>query len=128
MNIKLFLGIIVLLWKKKDKDNPENQRPICLLSVIFKLIQRLILNRITKILTSAYSETNYAFKKGGSTQKLLFLRKHALTCEKYYNDDVKIIEEESDIRRAYPSRQQVLTNNVLIKLLGHKSKLLNMIL
>ncbi len=51
-----------------------------------------------------------------------------MTCEKYYNDDVKIIEEESDIRRAYPSRQQVLTNNVLVKLLGHKSKLLNMIL
>ena len=83
MNIKLFLGVIVLLWKKNDKENPENQRPICLLSVIFKLIQRLILNRISKILTNAYSETNYAFKKGGSTQKLLFLRKHALTCEKY---------------------------------------------
>jgi len=24
MNLKLFLGVIVLLWKKKDKENPEN--------------------------------------------------------------------------------------------------------
>jgi len=24
MNIKLFLGVIVLLWKKNDKENPEN--------------------------------------------------------------------------------------------------------
>ena len=99
MNLKLFLGAIVLIWKKNDKENQENQRPICLLSVIFKLIQSLILNRISKILTNAYSETNYAFKKGGSTQKLLFLRKHALTCEKFQNSKVIIIEEESDIRR-----------------------------
>ena len=27
MNIKLFLGIIVLLWKKNEKENPENYRP-----------------------------------------------------------------------------------------------------
>ena len=24
MNLKLFLGVIVLLWKKNDKENPEN--------------------------------------------------------------------------------------------------------
>ena len=83
MSSKLFLGVIVLLWKKNDKQNPENYRPIYLLSVIFKLIQRLILNRIGKFLTNAYSETNYAFSKNRSTQKLMFLRKHALTCEKY---------------------------------------------
>ena len=31
---------------------------------------------------------------------MLFLRKHVLIFEKFYNDDVKIIEEESDIKRA----------------------------
>ena len=56
-------------------------------------------NEVSKIKNNAYSETNYAFKKGGSTQKLSFLRKYALTREKYQNDDVKIIEEESNIRR-----------------------------
>ena len=58
MNIKFFWRNCITLEKNNNKDNPENYRPICLLSVIFKLIQRLILNRINKILINEYSETN----------------------------------------------------------------------
>ena len=69
-----------------------------------------------------------AFEKNRSTQKSIFIRKHMLTVEKYYDKDVKIIEHEVDIQSAYPSRLQILTNNKLIEILGKNSKILDMIL
>ena len=69
-----------------------------------------------------------AFEKNRSTQKSIFIRKHMLTVEKYYDKNVKIIEHKVDIQSAYPSRLQILTNNKLIEILGKNSKLLNMIL
>ena len=64
-----------------------------------------------------------AFRKNKSTQKCLFLRKHMLTIEKQYDKDIKIIEHESDIDSAYPSRIQCCTNNKILEILGKKSKL-----
>ena len=69
-----------------------------------------------------------AFRKEKSTQKSIFIRKHALTVEYHYDNDIKIIEEECDIDRAYPSRIQSCTNNKLIEILGKDSKILHMIL
>ena len=69
-----------------------------------------------------------AFEKNRSPQKSIFIRKHMLTVEKYYDKDVKIIEHEVDIQSAYPSRLHILTNNKLIEILGKNSKILDMIL
>ncbi|KAK6757401.1 hypothetical protein RB195_015306 [Necator americanus] len=41
---------IVLLYKKGDPHDIGNYRPICLLSVIYKLFTRVIPNRIEKVL------------------------------------------------------------------------------
>ncbi|KAK6748449.1 hypothetical protein RB195_001213 [Necator americanus] len=40
----------VLLYKKGDPHDIGNYRPICLMSVIYKLFTRVILNRIEKVL------------------------------------------------------------------------------
>ena len=52
INEKLLIGVIILLYKRNERDLPKNYRPICLLSVIFKIIQYLILNRIDKKITN----------------------------------------------------------------------------
>ena len=41
-----------------------------------------------------------AFRKEKSTQKSIFIRKHALTVENHYDNDIKIVEEECDIESA----------------------------
>ena len=41
-----------------------------------------------------------AFRKKKSIQKSIFIRKHMLTAEKYYDKKVKIIEHEVDIQSA----------------------------
>ena len=53
---------------------PKNYRPICLLSVIFKLLQKLLLKRLEYRLESYHSKMQMAFRKNRSTQKSLFIR------------------------------------------------------
>ena len=107
---------------------PKNQRPICLLSVIFKLLQKLLLKRLEYRLECYQSKMQMAFRKNRSTQKSLFIRKHMLKAEHYQDPTVKIIEGECDIESAYPSRIHTCTNNHLLKFLGKDDKLLHLII
>nr|CDJ82533.1 RNA-directed DNA polymerase (reverse transcriptase) domain containing protein [Haemonchus contortus] len=56
----------VLLYKKGDPDDIGNYRPICLLSVIYKLFTRVILNRIGRILDEGQSASKQAFGEGSA--------------------------------------------------------------
>ncbi|KAK6727658.1 hypothetical protein RB195_005384 [Necator americanus] len=57
----------VLLYKKGDPHDIGNCRPICLLSVIYKLFSRVILNRIEKVLDEGQPCERAGFRKGSST-------------------------------------------------------------
>ncbi|KAK6739382.1 hypothetical protein RB195_008078 [Necator americanus] len=57
----------VLLYKKGDPHDIGNYRPICLLSVIYKLFTRVILKRIEKVLDEAHPCERAGFRKGFST-------------------------------------------------------------
>ncbi|KAK6760967.1 hypothetical protein RB195_022150 [Necator americanus] len=57
----------VLLYKKRDSHDIGNYRPICLLSVIYKLFTRVILNRIENVLDEGQPCEQSLFRKGFGT-------------------------------------------------------------
>ncbi|KAE9416076.1 hypothetical protein Angca_002281, partial [Angiostrongylus cantonensis] len=57
----------VLLFKKGDLHDIDNYRPICLLSVVYKLFTRVILNRIDRTLGEGQKCEQTGFRKGFST-------------------------------------------------------------
>uniref|UniRef100_A0A0N4WKS0 Reverse transcriptase domain-containing protein n=1 Tax=Haemonchus placei TaxID=6290 RepID=A0A0N4WKS0_HAEPC len=56
----------VLLYKKGDRGDFGNYRPSCLLSVIYKLFTRIILNRIGRILDEEQPCEQAGFSKGSA--------------------------------------------------------------
>ncbi|KAK6728204.1 hypothetical protein RB195_005699 [Necator americanus] len=57
----------VLLYKKGDPRDIGNCRPICLLSVIYKLFTRVILNKVERTLDEGQPCGQGEFRKGFST-------------------------------------------------------------
>ncbi|KAE9412955.1 hypothetical protein Angca_006246, partial [Angiostrongylus cantonensis] len=58
---------IVLLFKKGDLHDLGNYRPICLLSVVYKLFTRVILNMVDGTLDEGQPCEQAGFRKGFST-------------------------------------------------------------
>ncbi|KAE9412994.1 hypothetical protein Angca_009391, partial [Angiostrongylus cantonensis] len=56
----------VLLFKKGDLHDIGNYRPICLLSVVYKLFTRVILNRVHRTLDEVKPCEQVGFRKGFS--------------------------------------------------------------
>ncbi|KAK6741887.1 hypothetical protein RB195_009636 [Necator americanus] len=66
----------VLWYKKGDSLDIGNYRPICLLSVIYKLFTRVILNRIEKVLKDSHASKQASAKRNVqlNQQKTMFMR------------------------------------------------------
>ncbi|CAL4245942.1 unnamed protein product, partial [Meganyctiphanes norvegica] len=70
---ELKLGCITPIYKKGDKFNVSNYRPVCSLSPFSKIFERITYNRMLEFITkyNIFAETQYGFRKGKSTETAL---------------------------------------------------------
>ncbi|KAK6764382.1 hypothetical protein RB195_024635 [Necator americanus] len=57
----------VLIHKKGDREDLRNYRPICLLSVLYKVFTKIILTRISRTLDEAQPQEQAGFRKENRT-------------------------------------------------------------
>lgn len=60
---RLNFGIITLIPKTKDAAQIQKFRPICLFNVSFKIITKVLMNRIDKVMSYIISKNQTAFLK-----------------------------------------------------------------
>jgi len=60
-------AIIILLYKKGDKESVENYRPISLLSILYKMFTEVILNRIERDFDFNQGREQAGFRRGFNT-------------------------------------------------------------
>ena len=79
-------GIITPLYKKNDKYDISNYRPICALNAMSKLLERIVFLRIINHLESKnlISRSQYAYRTGRSTE---------IAATKFVNDVLRGFDE-----------------------------------
>lgn len=127
-------GIFPKEWKRarltmfhkgnnKSKEIPSSYRPICLISVLGKIYERVILNRITKAVEEELSEEQYGFRKGRSTEKAVDTVMSIIkTSEKEYVLAILI-----DIKNAFSTMRWEKVKNQIrrLKIKEKEKKILN---
>ena len=68
---QLKLSEIITLFKKGDRQECKNFRPISLLSHLYKLINQIIYNRISKSLIAALPNEQAAYQPGRNTIEMI---------------------------------------------------------
>ena len=56
-------ALIVPVFKKGDRHNPGNSRPISLLSIISKTMERIVYNKLSKFISPFLSQDNLFLKR-----------------------------------------------------------------
>lgn len=76
---------IILLHKKGSKDDINNYRPISLITNIYKVFAKVILNRISKVLDENQPREQAGFRSGYSTLDHIYVVKQILEKSREYN-------------------------------------------
>jgi hypothetical protein len=62
--VRLNYGIVTLLPKVDNAVEMKNFRPICLLNVCYKIITKVLNNRLASCITKVISDSQYGFIQG----------------------------------------------------------------
>ena len=96
---------IVTIYKKGDRSDCSNYRPISLLSHIYKVFTIIIYNRIASTLADALPRTQAAYQKGrGTTEQIMCLQQ---IIEKYNEFNINGVICFIDFKKAFDSVDQV---------------------
>ena len=97
-----------LIYKKGDKEDIGNYRPICIMSQMSKLFSRVLLNRISKQLDEGNRREQAGFRKGFSTMDHIHVVSQIIEKAKEYQIPLSLLF--IDFQKAFDS---VETNAVL---------------
>jgi hypothetical protein len=110
---KLFKGakVITILKPGKDGSDPSHFRPISLLSIIFKILERMILQSIQPLIDTVVPVSQASFRKNCScTEQVLALTSHI---ETGFQRKLKMGVVFIDLRAAYdPVWERWLTDEM----------------
>ena len=67
------MAFIIPLYKKSDKEKPSNYRPISLLPVLSKIMEKIVTNQLIKYLedNDILSHNQFGFRSGLSSENSL---------------------------------------------------------
>ncbi|KAE9413670.1 hypothetical protein Angca_006203, partial [Angiostrongylus cantonensis] len=91
----------VLLYKKGDLHDISNYRPICLLSVVYKLFTRVFLNRIDRTLDEGQPCAHARFRKGFSTMDHIHMMTRLTEVSRVYKR--RLCLTFNDLQKAFDS-------------------------
>lgn len=95
------VGIICPLYKKGDRFNCANYRGITLLSVVYKVLSTVLLNRIKPFAEKAIGEYQCGFRSGRSTTDQIFNIRQIM--ERMWEFGIDIHQLFVDFKQAYDS-------------------------
>jgi Reverse transcriptase (RNA-dependent DNA polymerase)/Endonuclease-reverse transcriptase len=95
------IGIVIPLFKKGDNTDCNNYRGITLLSSVLKVYERILEQRLRKIIENQLDETQSGFRKGRSAQDHIFTVKQII--EKKQLEKEKVYMAFIDIQKAFDS-------------------------
>uniref|UniRef100_A0A453KWR1 Reverse transcriptase domain-containing protein n=1 Tax=Aegilops tauschii subsp. strangulata TaxID=200361 RepID=A0A453KWR1_AEGTS len=96
---RLNYGIITLVPKSKDAKQIQKFRPICLLNVSFKIITKVLMNRLSRIIKPIILPTQTAFIKGRYIMEGIVILHEALNSIHHSKQSVVLFKV--DFEKAY---------------------------
>lgn len=94
-------AIVVPIHKKGDKEDCSNFRGISLLSIPYKVMSKIVLNRIEEYTCEIILEHQAGFMKGRSTTNQIFILKEIIS--KYWEFNKEFFAIFIDFQKAYDS-------------------------
>jgi hypothetical protein len=94
-------AIVVPIHKKGEKEECGNFRGISLLSIPYKVVSKIVLNRIEKYTSEIILEHQAGFMKGRSTINQIFILKEIIS--KYWEFNKEFFAIFIDFQKAYDS-------------------------
>ena len=104
-------GILVLLHKKEDRTLCKNYRGICLLTIRYKILTKIIHKRLNRYCEGIIGDYQAGFRSHRSTVDQIFILRQAL--EKYWEYNKSSYHVFVDFKQAYDSIHRPSLWNIL---------------